>query len=94
MPITGKQFELGIDSTIEGWMKKIHDFLSAHSELAYTSEELAQELKDVPQAGEFVVGMSRPFAKALIKLEELGAVEARIVRDHKYYIMGTKPLEL
>lgn len=42
MPITRRQFELGIDSKIEEWMKKIHSFLSERKDEAFTEKELRQ----------------------------------------------------
>ncbi|MBI4287272.1 MAG: hypothetical protein HY671_02450 [Chloroflexi bacterium] len=97
MPITGKQFQLGIDSEIEGWMKNIHSFLSEHAELAYTLEELASELKGFGLFPPPLPGMGVPmrsFVIALDRLAELGAVDARIVREQRYFRVGPNPLDL
>lgn len=96
MPITGKQFELGIDSEIEGWMKKIHGFLSSHPELAYTLEELAREVDGLSF---YPIPLSSPtptrsFSISLDKLIEIAAVEVRIVKEQRYYRVGPQPLDL
>ncbi|MEK7777623.1 MAG: hypothetical protein AAB303_03245 [Chloroflexota bacterium] len=40
MPITRRQFELGIAPAIEEWMEKLYDFLREHKDQAYTAGEL------------------------------------------------------
>ena len=97
MPITDKQFQLGIDSEIEGWMKKIHDFLSAHPDLAYTAEELATELGGLSLFPPPLPGLgipTRSFGTALDKLTDIGAVDVRIVREQRYYRVGQAVLDL
>jgi len=44
MPITRRQFDLGIDNRIEGWMRKIHAFLAEHKDEAFNAAELKLEL--------------------------------------------------
>ena len=96
MPITGKQFELGIDSVMEGWMRRIHQFLTSHKEEAFTVVELAKELNGMPQKyqqlGELAV--DEAFKVALDKLVEIGAVDSRIIRRERYYALGHVPLPL
>ena len=97
MPITGRQFELGINSEIEGCMKRIHSFLVQHPELAYTVEELATELNGFALFPPPLPGMGVPmrsFVIALDRLAELRAVEARIVREQRYFRVGPEPLDL
>ena len=42
MPITRKQFEMGIDNKTEEWMGKIQTYLCEHIEEAFSKEELRQ----------------------------------------------------
>ena len=42
MPITRKQFEMGIDSKIEEWMAKIRAFFTERKDEAFTEEEIRQ----------------------------------------------------
>jgi hypothetical protein len=49
MPITRKQFELGVDAATEEWMCNIQGFLAAHQDQAYTLLEVAKELNVVPE---------------------------------------------
>jgi len=40
MPITRRQFEMGIDNRIEEWMEKIRAYLCEHRDEAFAKEEL------------------------------------------------------
>ena len=42
MPITRKQFDMGIDQRTEEWMEKIRTFLTEHKDEAFTREEIRQ----------------------------------------------------
>ena len=96
MPITGKQFELGIDSAIEEWMKKIHSFLVEHRDEASTQYELAEQLDGFSErykklsfgAVGVVAEFNSTFEMALEKLVETRAVESRLVRGQSYYRVG------
>ncbi len=102
MPITAKQFELGIDSVIEDWMRRIHEFLVAHRQEAFTVAELAEQLngldkqferfksKGIETEPRFQAG----FLVALDKLAETGAADSRIVRGERYYALGHSPFPL
>lgn len=99
MPITAKQFELGIDSNIEGWMRKIHSFLASHKLEAFTSVELAKELegftfKGAPRRQAPVQYLDEAFQAAVEKLVETRAVDSRVVRGESYYALGHTPLSL
>ncbi|MCZ6615397.1 MAG: hypothetical protein O6920_06425 [Chloroflexi bacterium] len=80
MPITKRQFELGINLDVEEWMEKIYDHLAEHKDEAYSSDELAS-----------VLGVESDFrareiiGHALVVLAQLGAVDIREVRLTKYY---------
>ena len=106
MPITGKQFELGIDSAVEGWMRKIHSFLDDHRDEAFTKYELAEqvnaftrrykeagkELKE--QLAKLLAEFNSDFELALDRLLETGAVDTRLIRGETYYRVGPKPLPI
>jgi len=42
MPITRKQFAIGIDPKTEEWMRKINGFLAERKDEAFTGEELRE----------------------------------------------------
>ena len=89
MPITRKQFELGIDSEIEEWMKKIHSFLSEHKDQAFSEGELRESLGlKLPTP----VKEIKAFEAALDKIVGLGVAEERLILDKSYYSQGRKPL--
>lgn len=98
MPITRKQFDLGIDHLIERWMLKIHELLSQHRDKAYSEEELKAALSYLPIAEGTIAELAHvkrrhPAEAALEKLVELGAIEARIVESKTYYAyLGELPL--
>ncbi len=80
MPITRKQFELGVDEEITDFMRKIHGFLSVHKNEAYNIDEISN----------MVLGGPNPFItlkirRALDKLVEIDAVQERTIKDNKYY---------
>ena len=75
MPLTRRQFELGIDADIENSMRQIFEFLIGNRDLAYTEEELSETLKL----------RGHIFQRALEVLVELGAIESRAVVSHWYF---------
>ena len=110
MPLTRKQFELGIDKHVEEWMRRIYSYLSQHKEEAFTEDELAKGLGvEEPSAPISSNNMARAsyikaeqeyrdklqlLNKALGKLIEIGVVETGEVRATIYYALGRRPLEL
>lgn len=101
MPITRKQFELGIDSPVQDWMNKLYDFLAARKEQAFAEDELADELNGWdPKQKELkarvpslVVRPLGDFKLALEKLVETRAVGVRRIKETAYY-SHSRPLEL
>lgn len=98
MPITRQQFELGIDSEIEEWMRKIYDFLELHKNQAFTESEIGEALGgieayrvldfakgDVQDLPPSISGRAR---KALERLVSLGAANERDVAGQTYYATG------
>ncbi len=106
MPITRKQFEMGIDTKIQEWMRKIHSFLAAHKDEAFTSGELHEYL-DPSWIRDFegkpfitfdestaIKEEREAFNVTLEKLVGLEAVEERKIRGEYYYSYGPFPLEI
>lgn len=91
MPITRKHFELGIDTKIEQWMKKIHSFLTEHKDAAFTADELWKTLYG---EGPWLTWEYEAFEKALDKLVEVEAAEKRLILDVAYYSLGSMPLPI
>ena len=81
MPLTVRQFDLGIDQEMDAWMRQVYELLIRNQHLAYSSEELSKE----------VLGASaekddrEKFVLALDVLFQIQAVEKRWVNDTGYY---------
>jgi len=100
MPITRRQFELGVDPHTEEWMRKIYQFLSERQKEAFTREELEEALS-VPKRPH-VIGLSisedlpkineirSSFADALSTLEEVRGAEKRSIGGELYYSFGIR----
>ena len=46
MPLTKRQFELGVDEEGENLMRQVYDLLAIHPELAYSLQELEEAFLD------------------------------------------------
>ena len=79
MPITRKQFELGIDEDIEEWMKKIHEFLSEKNDQAFNISEVLEQF-EVREASE-----KHKVELALDKLVEMRSIGERMIKYTTYY---------
>lgn len=77
MPITRRQFDLGISEAVEGCMERIHAFLSEEQSKAFSKEEIFAAL-----AGQVAL---KTFDQALDKLAQIRAVDVRHVRGKPYY---------
>ena len=99
MPITRRQFELGIDDTIAEWMRKVHALLAHNRDQAFSEQEINDAFKDDinafqrelriargfdPDEDHIIVGRP-PIPTAIAKLREIFAVEAREVDSGIYY---------
>ena len=78
MPLSRRQFELGIDQGMEDVMRQTYYFLMGSRELAYSEGELVKAL------GVELEKLYRP----LEVLVELGAAEEALVEDTPYYTFG------
>ena len=95
MPITKRQFELGIDSDLEERMQRIYSFMEAHPDEAFSLAELREIFKipDSPKdyeygkAAEWVTDNER-FLMSLERLVKLDIVRERDVASIKYYATG------
>ena len=86
MPITKRQFELGIDEDIQRRMRDIYTLLGNERESAYSSEELQGTfLGDAFDSDE-----KYNLDRALEVLVEIGAVDKRLVAEIPYYAFHEK----
>lgn len=81
MPLTRRQFELGIDEEAEGWMRQLYQFLSDHRDLAYSSDELRR----IVQGNSTELDEKEKFEHVLYLLTEIGGLDVRVVRDLQYF---------
>jgi len=81
MPITKRQFELGIDEDIQSRMHQIYDLLAANRDLAYSSEELRHKLLGDSYDSSQKANQER----ALDVLAQIGALDKRWVADTAYF---------
>lgn len=88
MPITRRQFELGIDHQLEEYMRRIYDLLQAHEDEAYSAEELGAELG----LTEFDLTDWQRLNKALERLVAHDVTSERRVLDKRYYATGHNSL--
>ena len=82
MPLTKRQFELGLDEEGESLMRQVYDLLASHQELAYSLQELedaflGQAIPPGPKVGRF--------RRAVEVLVEIGAVDQREVAGVDYH---------
>ena len=84
MPITKRQFDLGIDEDIQSWMQKIYALLSNNRESAYSTQEIRESVVgDVYQAATL-----NSLDQALSALVKISAIEKRTVDSTHYYAFG------
>lgn len=79
MPLTKRQFEIGVTAQGEDWMRRIYEFLSDDRKHAYSRAELYEKFVDD-------MGMDpNSFSSVLDALEKVGGVESGEVRGTRYY---------
>ena len=81
MPLSKRQFELGIDSEAEDWMRQAYWFLAGQPDLAYSLEELEEAILGT----EASTGRPGKLEHALDVLAEIGAFDKAKVRGTDYY---------
>ncbi|MCH8745765.1 MAG: hypothetical protein IIB31_08975 [Chloroflexi bacterium] len=86
MPITKRQFQLGIGEDIQRQMREIYTLLGNERESAYSSEELQGTFLGDTHASDARVNLDR----ALDVLVEIGAVDKRLVAEIPYYAFHQK----
>jgi hypothetical protein len=86
MPITKRQFELGIDDQVDDFMRQVYEMLANNKELAYSKAELRDALPGNPlSAPQF-----DPLDIAIDTLTRITAIEKREVSNIKYYAFSRK----
>ena len=75
MPLTRRQFQLGVDKKTESLMRQIYELLSRQQNLAYSQAELIEMME----------GDTGDIYRALETLARVGAVEVRQVSSESYY---------
>ncbi len=80
MPLSKRQFELGIDDEAENWMRQAYQLLAEHPDLAYSSGELLEAI-----LGEASGSAYSKLNHALDVLAEIGAFDKGVVADTEYY---------
>ena len=78
MPITRRQFDLGVDDAIEERMRDVCSFLGNHRSEAYRFREMEQALAIIGP------GDRRTLKASLLTLERVGAIQQRKVRPGSY----------
>lgn len=90
MPISRKQFELGIvDTEVEKWARRIHISLTEHRDEAFTRGELREQFGLRADGWDTT---TEAFDVALYKLVELKAIDERSIQGKTYYSYGSKTL--
>ena len=86
MPLTKRQWELGIDGETDEWMRKAYAWLSANPDNAYSLDEIvASLLDDAPNTN-----LPVKLIMALDTLTLIKAVEPRVIAGTNYYLFETK----
>jgi hypothetical protein len=80
MPLTKRQFELGVDEEGETMMRQVYELLAAHSELAYSLQEIQGAI-----LGQNSFDTSGKVQRAVKALVGIGAVDQREVGERDYF---------
>ena len=81
MPLTRRQFELGVDEEGEHWMRQVYQLLAGHRELAYSYDEIGQAVLGTPVPLEKMDKLGR----SLAVLVRIGSVDKADVGGKDYY---------
>ena len=86
MPITKRQFELGIDDQIDALMRRVYEWLVGHSESAFSTTELEHAV-----FGQSVSSKQYDALRAALDtLSRIKAIEKRTVGREDYYAFSSK----
>ena len=81
MPLSKRQFELGVDEEGENLMIQVYELLVANPDLAYSHEELQQSVLGTP----IPVTRLGKLNRAVEALVGIGAIDERVVSGTNYY---------
>ena len=81
MPLTRRQFDLGVDEEGENLMRQVYELLATNRELAYSYSELRQDILGHPTP----VTKLGKFKRAVDALVGIGAVDLRRVARKNYF---------
>ena len=84
MSITKRQFELGINDSIQRWMEDVYSFLKANPNEAFSTEEIGKQWEEIAHSGT----ERGHFTHALEALIRVRAAESRFVGSELYYAFG------
>jgi hypothetical protein len=86
MPITRRQFELGIDDKISQLMREVYGLLTSNKNQAYTLEEIGDHFGiQIETFGREIIGEAANLEAAINALLKIGAIEVREVGRQNYY---------
>jgi hypothetical protein len=85
MPLTKRQFELGVDEEGETIMRQVYELLAAHSELAYSLQEIQGAILPKDSFPNFGPQQAGKVQRAVRVLVGIGAVDVREVGDRDYF---------
>jgi len=81
MPLTKRQFELGVDEDGENLMRQVYELLARDPDFAYSHKELKEAVLGTPTP----VTRLGKFKRAVAALVGIGAVDVRKVVRTNYY---------
>ena len=87
MPLTRREYELGIDEDTSLAMRTIYSVLEFDRELAYSFDELSREVSKPLPSAQLTLSWSleKLVSHALVPLASIGAIEQRTVKNADYY---------
>ena len=90
MPLTKRQFKLGVDEEAENWMRLVYKLLANNKELAYSENELGEQvLNEISVFDLLGTAEQTKFRNVLDVLVSIEAVEKRDVAGTNYYAYNT-----
>ena len=84
MPLPRRLFDMNVSPDCERVMREAYHFLSKNRELAYSREEIQEEMARLPA----VKGMEDDVPLALNALASLAAIRTRRISETSYYAFG------